>query len=63
MIIKSRKMSAVLTIVATLASLMGPSVKATDSNQNKFFNSVKAHCGNAFSGKVEDSSNSTAYTR
>ena len=59
--IKSRKLTAALTIMGTAASLMGASVMATDSNQDKFFDSVKAQCGNAFSGKVEDSSNSTAY--
>lgn len=61
MIIKSRKMTAALTIVGIIASLMGTSVKAAESNQDKFFDSINAHCGNAFSGSVEDSSDSTAY--
>ena len=61
MIIKSRKMTAALTIVGAVASFMGTSVKAAESNQDKFFDSINAHCGNAFSGSVEDSSNSTAY--
>ena len=62
MIIKSRKMSVALSfaLVVAVTSLIGTSVNATHSNQESFFDSVKARCGDAFSGSVEDSSNSTA---
>lgn len=61
MIIKSRKMAAALTIIGVAASIVGAPVKAANSNQDKFFDAVKAHCGKAFSGKAEDSTDSTAY--
>ena len=62
MIIKSGKISTIVAIVGIATSLMSASVGALDSNQDKFFDSIRAHCGKAFSGSVEDSSNSTAYT-
>jgi uncharacterized protein (DUF885 family) len=61
MIIKSRKIVALLTIAGIVASLMGISAMTTSSDQDIFFDSIKAQCGNAFSGSVEDSSNSAAY--
>ena len=61
MIIKSRKIVALVTVAGIVASLMGISAITTGSDQDIFFDSIRAHCGNAFSGSVEDSSNSTAY--
>lgn len=61
MIIKSPKMTAAYTTVGIFAILLGSSVKAIASNQESFFDAIKSHCGKAFSGSVEDSSNSTAY--
>ena len=61
MIIKSRKIVALLTIAGIVVSLVGISAITTSSDQDIFFDSIKAQCGNAFAGSVEDSSNSTAY--
>lgn len=59
--IKSWKIATTLVVVATVTGLMLTLDRAVDSNQDKFFDAIKAHCGHAFSGDVDDSSNSTAY--
>ena len=48
MIIKSGKISTIVAIVGIATSLMSASVGALDSNQDKFFDSIRAHCGKAF---------------
>ncbi len=52
----------VLTVFGSVSMLSSTSLMALESNQDKFFNQIKALCGKAFSGGiVQDTSNSMAY--
>ena len=61
--VMTRKMTSALTVAGTVASLLSTSAMAHGNNQDKFFNAVKALCGQAFSGgTIEDTQNSAAYS-